>query len=70
MDTHTRCWRHYKVRPATGSGEREATDERYCCFDRLHDGYGYTQAWVNKLVGDLSNAATYENVVGMAPDQR
>jgi hypothetical protein len=70
MDTHTRCWRHYGVRPVEGSGEPEATDGRYCRFDRLHNGYGYTQAWVDKLVNDLSDAAMYERVVGVAPDQR
>ncbi len=70
MDTHTRCWRYYGVRPASGSGEPEATDGRYCCFDRLLDGYGYTQAWVDKLVKDLSDAANYRKIVGVAPDQR
>jgi hypothetical protein len=70
MDTHTRCWRHYAVRPVTGSGEPEATNGAYSRFDRLHDGYGYTKAWVEKLVRDLSNPDTYEEVVGVAPEQR
>lgn len=54
MDTHTRCWRHYKVRPPSTSGEREPTDSKYCRYDRLKDGYGYTQAWIDKLVRDLT----------------
>ena len=70
MDTHTRCWRHYGVRPPSGSGEPEATDARYCRWDRLMKGYGYTRAWVEKLVRDLSDAARYESVVGYAPDRR
>jgi hypothetical protein len=70
MDTHTRCWRHYAARPATGSGEPEATDGRFCRFDRLLDGYGYTNAWVEMLVKQLSNPNTYEEVVGVTPDQR
>lgn len=70
MDTHTRCWRHYAVRPAAGSGEPAATEDRYCRFDRLLDGYGYTNPWVEKLVKELSNPETYEEVVGVTPDQR
>ena len=70
MDTHVRCWRHYKVRPPSGSGEPEATDDRYCRWDRLLNGYGYTNAWVEKLVRDLSDAGRYESVVGFAPDRR
>ena len=70
MDTHTRCWRHYKLRPPSGSGEPEATDARYCRWDRLMKGYGYTRAWVEKLVRDLSDEGKYESVVGYAPDRR
>ena len=70
MDTHIRCWRHYKVRPPSGSGEPEATDDRYCRWDRLLNGYGYTNAWVEKLVRDLSDVGKYRSVVGYAPDRR
>ena len=70
MDTHTRCWRHYGVRPPYGAGEPEATDDRYCRWDRLMRGYGYTKAWVDKLVRDLSKDDKYEAVVGYAPDRR
>lgn len=70
MDTHTRCWRHYGVRPPYGAGEPEATDDRYCCWDRLMRAYGYTKAWVGKLVRNLSEADQYEAVVGYAPDRR
>ncbi|MFN3254412.1 MAG: DUF3644 domain-containing protein [Ilumatobacter sp.] len=70
MTTHTRCWRHYEVRPADGAKELDATDDRYCIFDRLSRGYGYTQAWVEKIVRDLSKPATYETVVGIEPDMR
>ena len=68
--THTRCWQYFKVRPAKGAGEPEATDDRYCRWDRLMNGYGYTQAWIEKLVKELSDAATYEEVVGYEPDRR
>ena len=70
MDTHTRCWRYYSVRPPYGTGEPEATDDRYCRWDRLMRGYGYTKAWIDKLVRDLSDDDQYEAVVGYAPDLR
>ena len=70
MDTHTKCWHHYGVRPPYGAGEPEATDDRYCRWDRLMRGYGYTQAWVDKLVRNLSEDDQYEAVVGYAPDRR
>ncbi len=70
MDTHTRCWRHFKVRPATGAGEPAATDDRCCRWDRLLNGYGYTKAWIEKLVRDLSDPEKYEKVVGFSPDRR
>lgn len=66
-DTHQRAWKYYKVRPATGSAEPEATDERYCRWDRLLRGYGYTNAWVRLLVKELKNPATYQTVVGFPP---
>ena len=70
MDTHTRCWRHHNVRPANNAAEPEATDPRYCKWDRLSNGYGYTRAWVDKLVDELSDPATYETIVGVRPDRR
>jgi hypothetical protein len=67
-DTHQRAWKHYAVRPATGSAEPESTDERYCRWDRLSRGYGYTRAWVDHLVAELSKPEQYEVVVGFAPE--
>jgi hypothetical protein len=68
MDTHLRSWRHFGVRPASTSSEPESTDERYCRWDRLMQGYGYTRGWVEKLVSDLSDADTYDAVVGIRPE--
>ncbi len=69
-DTHTRCWRYFVVRPASGSSEPEATDARFCVWDRLLNGYGYTRTWVDKLISELSDAETYERVVGYKPEAR
>ncbi len=68
--THTSCWHHYKVRPPTNSGEPEATNGDFCRWDRLHKGYGYTRTWVDKLVNELSDQATYEMIVGIPAERR
>jgi hypothetical protein len=70
LDTHTRAWKAYNVRPASSSPEPEATDERYCRWDRLHRGHGYTPAWVEFLVEELSDPVRYEEIVGYAPELR
>jgi hypothetical protein len=70
LDTHQRAWKHYAVRPATDSAEPEATDEQHCRWDRLLRGYGYTRAWVDKLVEELSDPLIYEQVVGFRPDKK
>lgn len=64
MDTHTRCWKYFKVRPKEGTAEPESTDQRYCRYDKLFGGYGYTNEWVNKLVNDLSDETIYLTIVG------
>ena len=69
-DTHTRAWKYFKVRPPSGAAEPEATDQRYCRWDRLMRGHGYTQAWVEMLVEQLSIEEQYEVVVGVRPDRR
>ncbi len=70
LDTHMRAWKYYAVRPATGSAEPEATDERHCRWDRLLRGYGYTRAWVDKLVDELTDPGIYEHVAGFQPEKR
>lgn len=70
LDTHQRAWKYYAVRPATDSAEPEATDERYCRWDRLSRGYGYTRAWVDKLVEELSDPLVYERVAGFEPEKK
>ena len=70
MSTHTACWKYFGVRPPQGALEPEATDSRYCSWNRLSGGYGYTEAWVQKLVRDLSDPDKYEKVVGIPPTRR
>ncbi len=69
MDTHTRSWKFYRVRPPTDAAEKESTNPKYCKYDRLSRGYGFTQAWVKFLIAELSTGDQYELVVGLRPDE-
>lgn len=67
MDTHTRCWKHYKVRPPGNDEHPENTKINFCIYDELANGYGYTQEWVTYLSKKLADPAEYEMVTGHAP---
>jgi hypothetical protein len=61
---HTSAWRHFGVRPPTDADRPELTDERYCVWDEPHGDYLYTEAWVKKLIKDLKDPDTYEDITG------
>ena len=67
MNTHTRCWKYYKVRPAEGSGHPENTTADFCIYDEFAKGYGYTEAWVKYLCKKLTDPAEFQAVTGRAP---
>lgn len=55
MHHHVLAWRHYGARPATNATDPTHTDAKYCIYDRAHQDYLYTAAWVSKLEGELRN---------------
>lgn len=59
---HTRCWKRYKVRPSSGSSTPQETNWKYCVYDKRHNDYGYTQAWVDFLVEKLKDTAEFDAV--------
>lgn len=63
----TETWKTLKVRPPYRSVHPEQTDERYCIYDELHKDYGYTEAYIKKLVRDCSTDEGFRKVVGKAP---
>lgn len=67
QDTHTRCWKHYKVRPPGDSEQPQNTRPEFCIYDELAKGYGYTEAWVKYLSRKLADPVEYEEVTGKAP---
>ena len=67
MHTHTRAWKAYGVRPATGTDDPRDTQSQYCLYDDLSGSYGYTQAWVEYLRRKLSDPHEFERVTGAPP---
>lgn len=63
----TEAWKNLKVRPPYGSAHPERTEEKYCVYDELHKDYGYTEAYIKKLVRECSTEAGFRSVVGKAP---
>ena len=53
--THIQAWKFHKVRPQQNSAKPEQTNSKYCIYDELAGGYGYTDAWVRKLYRELNN---------------
>ena len=62
LDTHARCWRRYKIRPASGSSNPQETDWKYCTYDKLHKDYGYTQVWVDFLIDKLKDPEEFDSL--------
>ena len=62
MDTHTRAWKYWKVRPPVGSPDPEDCKTEYCQYDEPHGDHLYTEDWVDFLVEQLSNETTYNAI--------
>jgi hypothetical protein len=62
-----KAWKALRVRPNTCDPHPEITDERYCVYDTLHRDYGYTPAYVQKLIRDCSTEKGFRALLGTAP---
>lgn len=61
-DTHTRCWKKYKVRPNSKDSNPHNTTDKYCIYDRLTGHYGYTQQWVDFLIEKMKDDNEYNRL--------
>lgn len=61
-DTHIRCWKKYKVRPSGGSANPYDTNPQYCVYDKLHQDYAYTPAWVEFLIEKLKKETEFTSL--------
>lgn len=70
LATHTAAWKHFKVRRPSKAAKPEKTTSDYCVYDAAHNDYLFTRAWVDRLVRELSDPATFKKVVGKAPSPK
>jgi hypothetical protein len=67
LAVHTVCWKKYKVRPLGGGPSPEQTDYRYCIYDKMHNDYGFTQAWVDLLIEKLQDQKEFDSLLKVVP---
>ncbi|WP_242547901.1 DUF3644 domain-containing protein [Amycolatopsis sp. MtRt-6] len=63
----TIAWKKLGVRPLVGDVHPEKTDEKYCLYDERHNDYGYTRAYIDKLVRECADEAGFRALLGTAP---
>lgn len=62
LDTHTRCWKKYEVRPDSNSDHPERTNPIYCIYDEPYQQYTYTKEWVDFLVKKMGDEEEYKSL--------
>jgi len=62
MDTHTRCWKKYQVRPENGNQNPELTKPEYCVYDQPNDTYLYTEDWADYLIEEMAKEEEYNSL--------
>jgi hypothetical protein len=67
MGSHTAAWRHFKIRPRGRVPKPELTASEFCVYDRAHNDYLYTKAWVDQLWRELVDPTRFLSIVGAAP---
>lgn len=64
---HTAAWKHFNIRPDKNSNHPNQTKEQYCIYDYPHKDYLYTQAWIDKLIKELSDKEKFFQITGKRP---
>lgn len=67
MHHHTAAWMHFKVRPTRKDSKPESTIASFCVYDRAHRDYLYTNAWIQKLICEMSDPMNFQQVTGNPP---
>lgn len=60
----TGAWKVAKIRPPTDSAKPERTVDKYCMYVEVSKAYGYTPAWVKRLIRECSTADGFEKATG------
>lgn len=64
---HAKVARKLKVRPEKNAGDQSKTDEAYCSYFSPSKSYGYTKAWVARLIAELRTESGFRALVGAEP---
>lgn len=64
------AWRELGVRPPGGDLNPEKTEEKYCIYDERHKDYGYTQAYVDKLIRKCATDDGFRKLLGTTPQTK
>jgi hypothetical protein len=70
MTMHTAAARRLKARPPKDASDQAATDDRYCEFVSSVKRHLYNQAWIDRLVTELSTADGFRQATGAEPHPR
>jgi hypothetical protein len=62
MDTHTRCWKKYKVRPNNQAANQVLTKSEYCIYDQANSTYLYTEDWADYLIEEIEKNEVYNSL--------
>lgn len=62
MDTHTRCWKKYEVRPENGNANPELTIPEFCIYDQPNEQYLYTESWADHLIEEMAKQEEYNSL--------
>jgi Domain of unknown function (DUF3644) len=62
MDSHTRSWKKYKVRPLNNHENPEITKSEYCVFDEPNNTYLYTEDWADYLIEEMAKEEEYNSL--------
>lgn len=69
MRMHTVAARKLKARPAADE-DQTATDARYCEYVTSVKRHLYSQAWIDRLVDELSTEDGFRRAINEAPEPR
>ncbi len=70
MRMHTEASRRLGARPPQGQEDQAATDPRYCEYVTPVNRYLYHQAWVDRLVSELSTPEGFRATTGTDPQPK
>jgi transposase len=63
----TDAWKKAAIRPPRGDAHPEHTVEQYCLYIKIARAYGYTEAWVRRLINKCSTADGFKEMTGREP---